>query len=113
MLRDDVILQLHDIQQLSSADQVAAFFGRLGYDLDTRLPLTTEALSITGAELQRQIVRIEQIANHDDDLYVYLFEMKSVRAADRLALARALRHASGDFLLVITSDYQPLDFLLL
>ncbi|MBN2472656.1 MAG: hypothetical protein JXN59_18170, partial [Anaerolineae bacterium] len=113
MLREDVNLQLNDIQMLSDRSQVAAFFGRLGYDLETRLPLTPEALSITSAELQRQITHVEQIANQGGELYVYLFEMKAMRAADRLALARAFRNASGEFLLAITSDYQALDFVLL
>lgn len=36
-----------------------------------------------------------------------------MRVADRQALARALRNASGDFLLVLTSDYESLDFVLL
>jgi len=44
---------------------------------------------------------------------VYLFEMRSVRVVDRRALARAFRNRGGDFLLVLTSDYETLDFVLL
>jgi hypothetical protein len=43
----DIELDPHDLQALSSADAVAAFFARLGYSTDTRTPQTPANLGIT------------------------------------------------------------------
>lgn len=115
MLPEDVDLQRNHIQRLSSREGVAAFFVTLGYPVE-RIPQTADALGITAESLKRQIVHIEQIAvdNEADWLHVYLLEMKSIRVADRQALARAFRNRSGDFLLVITTPaYDSLDFVLM
>ncbi len=39
--------------------------------------------------------------------------LKSVTVAHTRALARAFRHRAGNFLLVLTSDYETIDFVLL
>jgi len=113
MLTADKALKASDIQSLSNPDAVASFFLGLGYNVDARIEQTASALGIANESLIRHIDHIEQIARQDDHLQVYLFEMKSVRVADRQALARAFRNVAGDFLLVITSDYDSLDFVLL
>src|SRR5690554_4297944 len=113
MLMDDRDLRVADIQSLSNADAVAAFFLKLGYNVDGRIVQSTDALGITNAELLRQIARVERIASQDGFLEVYLFEMRSLRVADRQALARTFRNRGGDFLLVLTADYTSLDFVLL
>ncbi len=113
MLSDDRQLTAGDIQSLSTRDAVAALFATLGWNVDERLPQTPAALGITAESLIRQIRHVEQIAVQDDWLHVYLFEMRSVRVADRQALARSFGNRGGDFLLVLTSDYDTLDFVLL
>jgi hypothetical protein len=43
---------------------------------------------------------------------VYLFELKSVTIATTQGIVRAFRNRPGDYLLVLTDDYQRLDFVL-
>jgi len=104
------------VQTLSSRDGVAAFFGSLGYDTDTRLPQTAAAMGVTAESLQRQIKHIERIAVQDEGaepLGVYLVELASVTVVVTQGLARALRNRAGNYLLVLTDDYERLDFVLL
>ena len=112
MQTDDFEVSPSDIRTLSNRDSVAALFLTLGYNVDRTLQ-STAALGITSESVKRQIQHIERIAVQDDWLHVYLFEMRSMRVADRQALARTFRNRSGDYLLVLTSDYDTLDFVLL
>lgn len=112
MQTDDFEVSPSHIRSLSNRDGVASFFLMLGYNVDRNVQ-STVALGIAAEGLKRQISHIERIAVQDDWLHVYLFEMRSMRLADRQALARAFRNRSGDYLLVLTSDYDTLDFVLL
>jgi hypothetical protein len=113
-LSSDRNLTSRDIQELSSADAVAAFFASLGYDTDARLVQTSAAMGITAESLQRKIRRIERIADQEDGLLqVYLVELDTVTMEATRGLARALRDRTGNYLLVLTSDYELLDFVLL
>lgn len=109
----DIDLRRQDIQVLSSPDAVAAFFARLGYNTDARTPQTAENLGITAETTVRPIKKIELIANQDGLLQVYLFELQSVTVGHTRALARAFRNRAGNYLLILTSDYERLDFVLL
>ena len=60
----DTDLTRQDVQDLSSADAVTAFFARLGYDTGTRTPQTAGNLGITADITSRPIKKIELIANH-------------------------------------------------
>ncbi len=113
---NDNDLKSKDIQTLSSKEGIASFFATIGYDTETRLPQTATALGITAASLQRQIKDIEQLAVQDDGaepLYVYLVELTSVTIAATQSLARAFRNRMGNYLLVLTNDYERIDFVLL
>ena len=73
-------------------------------------------MGITAGSLSRQIGHIERIAVHDDGaepLDSYLVELTSVTVAATQGLARALRNRAGNYLLVLTDDYERLDFVLL
>jgi len=109
----DVELGAHDVQALSSADAVAAFFARLGYNMDKRTEQTPANLGITAEGTARPIKRIELIADQENLFQVYLFELTSVTVSHTRALARAFRNRAGNYLLVLTSDYERLDFVLL
>lgn len=109
----DIELGLHDVQALSSADAVAAFFARLGYSTDTRTPQTPANLGITAEGTARPIKKIELIADQEGFFQVYLFELTNVTVAHTRALARVFRNRAGNYLLVLTSDYEHLDFVLL
>ncbi len=61
----------------------------------------------------RPIKNIELITDQEGLLQVYLFELQSVTVAHTRALARAFRNRAGNYLLILTSDYDQLDFVLL
>ena len=113
--QNDIPLTHKDIQTLSSADRLAAFFTRLRYPAEARLPMTAEALQLP-EKLADAVQRIELLTQVDDGikvLQVYLFELTSVTVARTRALTRVFRDRSGNFLLVLTDDYTRLDFVLL
>jgi hypothetical protein len=109
----DIDLSRQDIQSLSSADAVAAFFARLGYNTDAQTAQTAGNLGITADSTVRPIKKIELIADQEGLLQVYLFELQTVTVAHTRALARAFRNRAGNYLLILTSDYDRLDFVLL
>ncbi|MBI3328278.1 MAG: hypothetical protein HYZ81_16435 [Nitrospinae bacterium] len=109
----DIELGPHDIQALNGADAVAAFFARLGYSTDVRMPQTPENLGIAAESTTRPIQKIDLIADQESLFQVYLFELTSVTVGHTRALARAFRNRAGNYLLILTSDYERLDFVLL
>src|SRR3990172_10029566 len=109
----DVDLTPADVQTLANADAVAGFFARLGYDTNARTVQTPGNLGITAEGTLRPIRRIELLADQEELFQVYLFELASVTIAQTRALARTFRNRAGNFLLVLTSDYERLDFVLL
>jgi hypothetical protein len=112
-VRDDLDLTREQIQDLSSAEALAVFFARLGYPAEARLPMTAEALGLSG-DLTRAMRQIERLTSVEEGaLEIYLFELKSVTVGHTRALARAFRDRAGNYLLVLTDDYQRLDFVLL
>ena len=77
----DKELTRQQIQNLNNAEGVTAFFAYLGYDTNNRVPQTPANLGITAETIQRQIKRIERIADQQGLLSVYLVEMTSVSVA--------------------------------
>ena len=115
-MTDDRNISVADVQTLATRDGVAAFFAALGYRTDSRQPQSVSAMGITAGPLSRQIEHIERIAVHDDGaepIDLYLIELTSVTIAATQGLARALRNRAGNYLLVLTDDYERLDFVLL
>jgi len=113
-LTHDFDLVPSHLQSLSSREAVAAFFASLGYNTDARLTQTAEAMGLTTESLKREIRHIERIADHESGaLQVYLAELKSATVANTQAIARALRNRAGNFLWVLTADYDRLDFVLM
>ena len=108
----DLDLRPSDIQELGSADALAGFFARLGYNTDARTRQTPANLGMTAEGTARPIKRIELLADNDGELQVYLFEVSSVTVAHTRALTRAFRNLAGNFLLVLTASYRQLDFVL-
>ena len=115
-MNDDKNITASEVQTLASRDGVVASFAGLGYRTDSRQPQSTAAMGITAASLVRQIRHIERVAVHDDGaepLDVYLIELTSVTVAATHGLARALRNRAGNYLLILTDDYERIDFVLL
>jgi hypothetical protein len=109
----DIELGYADIQALSDADAVAAFFELLGYNTSVRRIQTPANLGITADSTLRPIKKIELLADQEGLLQIYLFEVRSVTVAHTRAIANAFRLLAGNYLLVQTSDYERLDFVLL
>src|SRR2546421_2993686 len=113
MLKQDYELSRDDIQDLSSRDALAAFFAKLGYDTNDRLVQNVAAMGFTSDNLKSAITHIERLASQDGRMFeVYLFELKSVTIANTQGIVRTFRNRPGDYLLVLTDDYQRLDFVL-
>ncbi len=115
-MTDDKNISTADVQTLATRDGVVAFFAALGYRTDSRQSQSAAAMGITAAALESQVRHIERVALHDDGaepLDVYLIELHSVTVAATHGLARALRNRAGNYLLVLTDDYERIDFVLL
>jgi hypothetical protein len=114
MLTTDYDLKSSEIQQISNANALAGMFAALGYDVNTRLMQTPEAMGFPES-LVREVKRIERIADHEQGaLQVYLVEMKHVTVKLTQDLARVFKSRAGLFLLVLTTtDYEQLAFVLL
>ncbi|MEW6300325.1 MAG: hypothetical protein AB1671_21740 [Thermodesulfobacteriota bacterium] len=108
----DTALTSRDIQALSNTDAVVALFACLGYDTNARTPQMPGNLGITAEGTARPIKRIELIADQQGLFQVYLFELQSVTVAHTRALAKAFCNRAGNYLLILTSDYDRLDFVL-
>ncbi|MGZ6368873.1 MAG: hypothetical protein ACXWPS_23315 [Ktedonobacteraceae bacterium] len=114
MLKDDLELSREDIQLLSNSDALAAFFAKLGYDTNDRLIQNVAAMGFTSDNLKSAITYIERLASQDDRLFeVYLFKLKSVTVANTQGIVRAFRNRPGDYMLVLTDDYERLDYVLI
>lgn len=108
----DLELTSQDVQALHDADSIAAFFANLGYDTRARIPQTAANLGISDP-VQRRIKHIELLADQERFLQVYLFELKSVTVADLKAISRAFRDKAGNYLFIVTADYEYIEFVLL
>jgi hypothetical protein len=108
----DQDIRRETVQTLSSRDTVAALFATLGYHTDARLAQTPANIGVTAESLARQISHIERIADQESLLQVYLVELTSVTLVATRGLAAALRNRAGNYLLVLTHDYERIDFVL-
>ncbi|GCE06636.1 hypothetical protein [Dictyobacter aurantiacus] len=104
-----------DVQELSGRQQVQDFFAALGYATDDVTPFTPQSLGITN-DLRHQIASIARVARLSNDwtLEVFLFEMRSpsVTKQQTRELTRVFNQRGGDFLLVLTTKYLQIDFVL-
>ena len=108
----DVDLTAQDVATLAAADALAAFLQRLGYDTSRRAGLTTEAVGISDGD--RAFRHLELLSeNPEGFLRVVFAQVRSMTAKARNDLVRALGRFSHDHLIVLTSDFQVLEFVLI
>src|SRR2546427_3730680 len=113
---NDEQLEVSDIRRLESADEIAHFFAKLRYDVDKRTNIPDYAVLGMGSEDMRQhILKIELIGKdpEDGDISIYLFEVRSVTAKLRNDIARRFRERPENAILVLTKDYEELEFVML
>ena len=109
----DLNLSSKDIAGLASAGALAGFLTALGYDTGSRKPLTPEAIGLAG-DSAAAIKRMELLSEDGDGFLRVLFvELRSLTARSRNDLARALGKSNVDHLLVLTSDFSTIEFVLL
>jgi len=102
-----------DISGLTSADAVAGFLTSLGYNTDARVPLTAESIGLTG-DSATAIKSIELLSEDAEKfLRVVFVQLRSLTAKSRNDLARVLGKTNVDHLLILTSDFSTLEFVLL
>jgi hypothetical protein len=113
MLKEDYDLTREDIQLLSNRDALTAFFAKLGYDTNARLVQNAAAMGFSSDNLRPAITHIERLASQDARMFeVYLFELKAVTVTITQAIVRGFRNRPGDYLLVLTDNFERLDFVL-
>src|SRR5919108_908848 len=113
---NDEQLSAGDIRQLENADENAHFFAKLRYGVDERTNIPDYGVLGMGSEDMRQHIRkIELIGKDpvDGDISIYLFEVRSVTAKLRNDIARRFRERPENALLVLTKDYEALEFVML
>jgi hypothetical protein len=112
----DVELNASDIRQLENANEIAHFFAKLLYDVDARTNIPDYGvLGMGSADMRQHIHKIELIGKDpvDGDISIYLFEVRSATAKLRNDIARRFRERPENALLVLTQDYEELEFVLL
>src|SRR5437870_4032075 len=107
----DVDLTAKDVAGLTSADAIAAFLAKLRYDTGGRELWTTEAVDLSG-DSAAAVKRIELLAG-DEFLRIVFVQSKSLTAKVRNDLARVLGRRAADYLLILASDFDTLEFVLI
>ena len=109
----DYDLTAGDIAQLTTADALAAFLTQIGYDTGARAVLTPEAVGLSG-NATAPIHQIELLSEDSESfLRVVFVRLRSLTAKSRNDLARVLGRTNIDHLLILASDFEILEFVLL
>ena len=112
-LTTDLNITARDISGLTSVDAVAGFLTQLGYNTDRRALLTPEAIGLAG-DSATAIKSIEVLSEDSEGfLRVVFVQLRSLTAKSRNDLARVLGKTNVDHLLILTSDFSVLEFVLL
>ncbi len=107
----DVDLTPEDVSRLTSVDALAAFFQRLGYDTGKRTVIPAQAVGLDG---NSDIQHIEMISEDAGQfLRVVFVRLRSVTAKARHLLVRSFGKQTQDYLLVLASDFEALEFVLI
>jgi len=112
-LTTDLNITAKDFSSLTSADAIAEFLTQLGYNTDVRTALTAEAIGLSG-DSAAAIQSIELISEDSEGfLRVVFVQLRSLTAKSRNDLARVLGKTNVDHLLILTSEFSTLEFVLL
>jgi hypothetical protein len=112
-LQTDLNLTIKDISRITSPDAVAAFLSSLGYNTENRKPLTPEAIGLAG-DSAAAIRSLEVMAvDSEGFLRVVFGQLRSLTAKTRNDLSRVLGRTNVDHLLILTTDFETIEFVLL
>ncbi len=109
----DINLSERDISGLTSPDALMSFFSRLHYDTNARTPLTPESIGLVGetAGVVKNIELLSEDSEHQ--LRVIFVQPKSLTAKVRNDLVRVLGKRIQDHLLILSPDFEMLEFVLI
>jgi hypothetical protein len=112
---NDLPITANQIGQLESTDEVIHFFAQLGYNVDDATPVAHATLGLDGNDVKLEIQKILRVGADPDlgEIVIYLLEVKSVTLSLVQKIARRFRTRPDLALLVLTVDYETLDFVLL
>lgn len=109
----DIDLSITDVSRLADGDSAAGFLTRLGYPTDRRTELSASAFGLS-PDTADAIRKMELLAEDPEGfLRVILVQLRSVTAKARNELARNLGGRTGDHLLILTKDFDVLEFVLI
>ncbi len=109
----DLDLTAKDVAELASSDALTAFLARLGYDTSDRALLSPEAVGLSG-EAASAVRKVELLSEDPEQLLRVVFaQPKSLTAKVRHDLVRVLGKTTMDYLLVLASDFDTLEFVFL
>jgi hypothetical protein len=109
----DLDLTGKEVVELASPDAIAAFLVKLGYDTSDRALLSPEAVGLSG-ESASAIKRIELLSEDPEQfLRVVFAQTRSLTAKIRNDLVRVLGRSTLDHVLILTSDFDTLEFVFL
>jgi hypothetical protein len=109
----DLNLGSGDISGLTSPDALGGILTRLGYQTASRAELTPEAIGLAG-DSAAAVKRLELLSEDAEGFLRVLFvQLRSLTAKSRTDLARVLGRTNVDHLLILASDFEALEFVLL
>ncbi len=110
----DLDLTPGDIGRLENREALIALFARLGYNVDDAAKTPHSSLGLDAEDLKHQVHSIYRLAAdpEDGEIVIYLYEVRSVTKALIDAVSRPFGSRGGSPLLVLTHDYEQLDFVL-
>jgi hypothetical protein len=109
----DLDLTAKQIDELTSPDALTAFMDKLGYQTKARTPLTPESIGLAG-EAAAAFKKIELLSEDDEGfLRVVFAQPRSLTAKSRNDLVRVFSKSITDHLLILTPDYEEIEFVFL
>ncbi len=110
-IKFDIDLTPEDVAQLTSADALAALFQRMGYDTGKRAVVPAQAVGLDG---NSDIQHIELLSEDAEGfLRIVFVRLRSVTAKSRNLVVRTFGRQTQDYLLILTSDFEALEFVLI
>jgi hypothetical protein len=108
----DLDVQALDVAALTSVDAVTSFLHRLGYPTSKRAAVPVHALGLADAD---KSIREMQLLSESPDgfLRVLFVQLKSVTAKARADVVRTFGRQTQDYLLILTADFDALEFVLI
>src|SRR5688572_30114953 len=108
----DIDLQPADVSAIVSADALAAFLSKLGYPSAKRQVIPPDAVGL--ADSDKNVQQLELLSEDDEGFLRVIFaQLRSVTAKARNDLVRAFGKQNQDYLLILTRDFDALEFVLI